>query len=475
MLSRIQCLGSCLIVLTLLLFAGSAGAQDVSPRCEAAMDRAAGHYSKCLLSADASFARHGNPTKLENRQARCETRFDRRTSRAFSRYGADECTSTELVAALADRTVTCAQGVATEAGGQQAASRMYVQDANGGTLTETTLVLLGIDESTPWFTDRPYREAGQMTTAEFVALFAEEGANSFAENPPNADFTCKSGGGVVNQAVTLTDPVLDETAGTLTYTAALVPTAGDDGSFAGITCDGDAHLFIDDTTEATEFEPPDCNMGWGGLINSQDCCKCIWFAGKIRSSLEDKVAATCTATCEGAAGALGGAWGAAIGAVGCPAICNWAEGELEDLIAQGEQDEFEQTLCFNISAPNPETGKNCFGYMCHELLTDGSGNDSCTTPCRAKCSDWVFNLYSPVSPTGCLTWWTGEGYETISKQEWCEGSITEIDQGATDWSSDCAQQCRANACATSCSNFDEAAADICECLQGCGVTTTSCQ
>ena len=42
MLSRIQCLGSCLIVLTLLLFAGSAAAQDVSPRCEAAIDRAAG-------------------------------------------------------------------------------------------------------------------------------------------------------------------------------------------------------------------------------------------------------------------------------------------------------------------------------------------------------------------------------------------------------------------------------------------------
>jgi hypothetical protein len=253
MVSRIQSLGSGLIVLTLLLFAGSAGAQDVSPRCEAAMDRAAGHYSKCLLSADASYARHENATKLENRQARCETRFDRRTSRAFSRYGADECTSTELVAALADRTVTCAEGVSIEAGGETAASRLYVQDATGGTLTETTLVLSGIDESTPWFTDRPYREAGQITTAEFVALFSEEGANSFAEDPPNADFTCKSGGGVVNQAVTLTDPVLDETAGTLTYTAALVPSAGDDDSFSEITCDGDAHLFIDDEINSTTF------------------------------------------------------------------------------------------------------------------------------------------------------------------------------------------------------------------------------
>ena len=124
---------------------------------------------------------------------------------------------------------------------------MYVQDAAGGTLTETTLVLSGVDESTPWFTDRPYREAGQITTAEFVALFSEEGANSFAADPPNADFTCKSGGEVVNQVVTLTDPVLDETAGTLTYTVALVPNVAG-GDSTEITCDGDAHLFVDDVT-----------------------------------------------------------------------------------------------------------------------------------------------------------------------------------------------------------------------------------
>ena len=246
MLPRIQSLGSCLMVVTLLLFAGSAAAQDVSPRCEAAMDRAAGHYSKCLLSADASYARHENATKLENRQTRCETRFDRRTSRAITRHGADECTSAELVAALADRTVTCAEGVATEAGGEAAASLLYVQNADGGTLTETTLTLTGVSLQTGWFTDRPYRDAGRMTTAAFVALFSEERANSFAENPPDADFTCESGGEVVNQVVTLTDPVLDEAAGTLTYTAALVASAGEGDSFSEITCDGDAHLFIDD-------------------------------------------------------------------------------------------------------------------------------------------------------------------------------------------------------------------------------------
>ena len=42
MLSRIQSLGSGLIVLTLLLFAGSGAAQDVSSSCEAAIDRDAG-------------------------------------------------------------------------------------------------------------------------------------------------------------------------------------------------------------------------------------------------------------------------------------------------------------------------------------------------------------------------------------------------------------------------------------------------
>ena len=246
MRSRILSLGSSFFVFALLLFAGSASAQDVSPRCEAAMDRAAGDYSRCLLLADAHYARHANATKLENRQAHCETRFDRRTSRAINRHGADKCPGSDLVAAIGFRTASYTVGASTEAAGSEGASVLYVQDATGGTLSETTLVLSGIDAYTGWFAERPYRKSGQITTAQFVALFSQEGANSFAEDPPNADFTCESGGEVVNQVVTLTAPVLDETANTLTYTAALVPTAGDDDSFAEITCDAAAHLFIDD-------------------------------------------------------------------------------------------------------------------------------------------------------------------------------------------------------------------------------------
>ena len=64
MLFRIQTLSSCLITLTVCLWAGLAGAGDVASKCEAAMDRAAGRYSKCLLGADARNAKKENASKL---------------------------------------------------------------------------------------------------------------------------------------------------------------------------------------------------------------------------------------------------------------------------------------------------------------------------------------------------------------------------------------------------------------------------
>ena len=255
---------SALLLLASLAFSAGGSApsgEEVSARCEAAIDKAAGRYSQCLLKASARHAKKGKKDRLSAQQTRCDNKFDTQVARIQDRFGEDECTS--YVSEIADRTVTYVEGVSIEAGGEKAASRLYVQDAGGGTLTETTLVLSGVDESTPWLTDRPYREAGQITTAEFVVLFSEEGANSFAADPPNADFTCESGGEVVNQVVTLTHPVLDETAGTLTYTVALVPN-GAGGDFpTEITCDGDAHLFIDD-------EDPFVNAAKGNFYPNMD-------------------------------------------------------------------------------------------------------------------------------------------------------------------------------------------------------------
>ena len=113
MLSRISFLGAWLIVIKLLLFTGSAGAEDIRSRCEAAMDHAARKYSKCLLLANSQYAQHGNPIKSQIDQKRCLARFDRRTTRAMSSYGADPCTSADLALALADRRVSYAEGIAT--------------------------------------------------------------------------------------------------------------------------------------------------------------------------------------------------------------------------------------------------------------------------------------------------------------------------------------------------------------------------
>jgi hypothetical protein len=241
MLTRILFPMSGLLVITVWLFAGSAAALDVSPRCEAELDRTAGHYSKCLLGADASHARHGNPAKLEKHQDRCEARFHRRADRAIRRHGADACPSSELVAAMGDRTVTYAEGVSTEAEGTPYTSLLFVQNATGGTLTQATLTLTGVSPQTGWFTDRPYRNAGQNSTAGFI-LFWNEGVGFFVDAPPNADFTCEVGDEVVNYVVELTEPYLSWDGSTLTYAISAV---GDTTLPEELECDSDSHLFID--------------------------------------------------------------------------------------------------------------------------------------------------------------------------------------------------------------------------------------
>jgi hypothetical protein len=75
-------------------------------------------------------------------------------------------------------------------------------------LTESTLMLRFVSEQPGWFTDRPYREAGQIPTEEFVRLW-NEGENSFADDPPNAAFTCEVGDEVVNYVVALSKPEFD--------------------------------------------------------------------------------------------------------------------------------------------------------------------------------------------------------------------------------------------------------------------------
>ena len=116
---------------------------------------------------------------------------------------------------------------------------LFVQNSDGAVLTDSTLILTGVSGQTSWFTDRPDREAGQIRTENFILAWGE-GENSFADDPPNADFTCTVDSEVVNYVVELTSPVLD--GADLTY--AIQP-IGDSAPYGTILCDDDASLFID--------------------------------------------------------------------------------------------------------------------------------------------------------------------------------------------------------------------------------------
>jgi len=62
---------------------------------------------------------------------------------------------------------------------------MFVQTAQGIDSDGGTLTLRGITPSTLYFSDRPERVTGHMTTADFVDLWTI-GDNSFEADPPNA-------------------------------------------------------------------------------------------------------------------------------------------------------------------------------------------------------------------------------------------------------------------------------------------------
>jgi hypothetical protein len=67
----------------------------------------------------------------------------------------------------------------------EAEQSMFVQTAHGMSSDGKTLTLNEVTPSTLYFSDRPQRVVGHMTTADFVELWGA-GDNSFEEDPPNA-------------------------------------------------------------------------------------------------------------------------------------------------------------------------------------------------------------------------------------------------------------------------------------------------
>lgn len=83
----------------------------------------------------------------------------------------------------------------------------YIQQAASMTFDGETLTLSGLAPSTIYFSDRPYRETGQVDTATFLELWADGG--TFADDPPNAAITVQSSPDSQPAIVELTTASLD--------------------------------------------------------------------------------------------------------------------------------------------------------------------------------------------------------------------------------------------------------------------------
>jgi hypothetical protein len=114
---------------------------------------------------------------------------------------------------------------------------MFVQTAQGIERTDGTLTLRGVTPSTLYFSDRPERVVGHMTTADFVDLWAI-GDNSFEADPPNAVLAFLEPGGEVpdDAVIVIREPRLSD--GELSYSIEVL-----EGTVPAQT--GPVTLFID--------------------------------------------------------------------------------------------------------------------------------------------------------------------------------------------------------------------------------------
>jgi hypothetical protein len=106
---------------------------------------------------------------------------------------------------------------------------LFVQTAKSMSFNSATkkLTLDNVSLVTLFFSDRPERIAGNMTTEAFVPFWSQ-GKNSFLSDPPNADLSILEGNTLRQVVVVLKEPMLE--GDSLTYTVEVVdgqmPTRG---------------------------------------------------------------------------------------------------------------------------------------------------------------------------------------------------------------------------------------------------------
>jgi len=98
----------------------------------------------------------------------------------------------------------------------EADESMFVQTAQGVTSDNGTITLQGVTPSTLYFSDRPQRVVGHLSTSDFVDLWGE-GENSFETDPPNAVLAFLEPGDTTPEdaVIVIKEPLLEH--GDLTY------------------------------------------------------------------------------------------------------------------------------------------------------------------------------------------------------------------------------------------------------------------
>jgi hypothetical protein len=98
----------------------------------------------------------------------------------------------------------------------EAIDAMFVQTAGGMTVGDGRVTLRGLTPATLFFSDRPQRVVGHLTSQQFIDEW-DKGENSFAADPPNAVFSfLQTGDDAPEDAIAvINDPKLEGDA--LTY------------------------------------------------------------------------------------------------------------------------------------------------------------------------------------------------------------------------------------------------------------------
>lgn len=112
---------------------------------------------------------------------------------------------------------------------------LFVQTAHGMSYDDGKLTLHTLAPTTLFFSDRPDRVTGHLTSREFVESW-DKGTDSFAVTPPNAVLSIFHTDGVSDLVVELMNPALegDQLSYTVTILDGEMPAAG-----------GPSALFID--------------------------------------------------------------------------------------------------------------------------------------------------------------------------------------------------------------------------------------